>query len=177
MSQSDYIQFKNLKNTLLFSNQKKLDPILDSQDYTLFVKYAIESTIPNTKLLYNQLIPPNILPHPPMDITGNTNIPNVCKNVCNNVQSSILGIGKQTIFNIEQPMKGCPTFIDCVNTNVRPNRVLTKFATATRVPVTPVPKYIKVKPSKKCTISSKYKRRICICTNKICKCGTTICQS
>ena len=175
MAQSDYIQYKSLKNELLY--QKKLNPILNSQDYTLFVKYSIETTIPNTNILYNQLIPPKNLYHPTLDISNSYIIPDTCKTVCPNVPSSILGIGKPTIFNIEQTTNGCPTFIDCSGTDQRPNRVRNKFVTNTRVPITPVPKYTKIKASRKCTFNAKYRSRLCICNSKLCKCGTTICSS
>jgi len=181
MSQSDYIQFKSLKNDLLF--QKKLDPILDAQDYTRFMKYSIETTVKNTKLLYNQLIPPNSLFHPIVPIVS-TLYPEIANTIssCNGsvftkIQASYDGIGKQLIFNMEQPTNGCPTFIECKNTNTRPNRVLTKFTTAKNVPVTPVPKYVKIKPSKKCNFNTKYRTRICICDSKMCKCGVNVCSS
>ena len=174
MSQSDYIQFKSLKNELLFQN--KLNPILNAQDYTQFVKYSIETMVKNTKLLYNQLIPPNQLFHPigPIQYTDSS-----CNNstIFTQLQSSYDGIGKQLIFNMEQSTNGCPTFIDCSNTQLRPNRVLTKFATNQRVPIKPVPKYVKIKSSKKCNFNTKYKTRICLCDNKKCKCGINICSS
>ena len=189
MSQSDYIQFKSLKTDLLF--QSKLDPILDAQEYMRFVKYSIETTIPNTKLLYNQLIPPNQLFHPiiPIHYTDSTdpygtlyaNAIASCKGtIFTQIQSSYDGIGKQCIFNMEKPVdcsNGNPIFIDCKNTQNRPNRVLTRFATDKRVPITPVPKYVKIKPSKKCSFNTKYKTRICICDNRICKCGINVCSS
>lgn len=171
MSQSDYIQFKSLKNNLLYQN--KLDPILDSQDYTRFVKYSIETSIPNTKLVYNQLIPPKQLFHP-LELTDNAVA--FC-NVFTHAPASILGPGKTLIFNMEQSTDGCPTFIECSNTNSRPNRVTTKNATLTRIPVTPVPKYVKIKPTTKCSFQTKYRTRICVCDNKKCKCGINICSS
>jgi len=109
MSQSDYIQYKSLKRELV--EQNKLSPVLNSQDYTLFVKYSMESYVSNKKLRYNQLQPPKQLFHP-VNLSGGTNVPDVCKKVCPNVQSSILGIGKQLIFNMEQSTVGCPRFID-----------------------------------------------------------------
>jgi hypothetical protein len=181
MSQSDYIQYKSLKNDLLF--QKKLDPILDAQDYTRFVKYSIESTIPNTKLSYNQLIPPTAATifHPILPVQTTASIDPDTITSCygyafNKIQKSY-GVGKQLIFNIEQTTKGCPTFIDCSNTNIRPNRVLTRGATAKNIPITPVPKYVKIKPTKKCSFNTKYRTRICICDSKMCKCGINICSS
>ena len=53
MSQSDYIRYKKTSNKLLEVN--KLNAILDSQDYTEFKQYYLESNIPNVKTTYNQL--------------------------------------------------------------------------------------------------------------------------
>jgi hypothetical protein len=55
MSQGDYIQLKKIKNRLSIVNSKQgtpnheLDPVLSSQDYTLFAGFHIASTVPNTK--------------------------------------------------------------------------------------------------------------------------------
>lgn len=54
MSQSDYIRYKKISNQLLEVN--KLDPILDSQDYTNFKQYYLESNIHNTKTTFNHLL-------------------------------------------------------------------------------------------------------------------------
>lgn len=53
MSQSDYIRYKKVSNQLL--EVKKLNPILDSQMYTDFKQYYLESNIVNTKPLLNKL--------------------------------------------------------------------------------------------------------------------------
>lgn len=53
MSQSDYIRYKKSSNQLLEVN--KLNAVLDSQDYTDFKQYYLESNIPNTKTTFNQL--------------------------------------------------------------------------------------------------------------------------
>jgi len=54
MSQSDYIRYKKLSNQLLEVN--KLDPILNSQDYTNFKQYYLESNIINTNPKINNLV-------------------------------------------------------------------------------------------------------------------------
>lgn len=54
MSQSDYIRYKKLSNQLLEVN--KLDPILDSQDYTNFKQYYLESNIININPKINNLL-------------------------------------------------------------------------------------------------------------------------
>jgi hypothetical protein len=54
MSQSDYIRYKKLSNQLLEVN--KLDPILNSQDYTNFKQYYLESNIINTNPKINNLL-------------------------------------------------------------------------------------------------------------------------
>ena len=53
MSQSDYIRYKKISNKLL--EVKKLNSILDSQDYTDFKQYYLESNIENNKPLLNKL--------------------------------------------------------------------------------------------------------------------------
>jgi len=53
MSQSDYIQYKKISNQLL--EVKKLNPVLDSQDYTNFMQYYLESNVSNTKITKNNL--------------------------------------------------------------------------------------------------------------------------
>ena len=53
MSKSDYIQYKKISNQLL--EVKKLDPVLDSQDYTNFKQYYLESNVSNTKITKNNL--------------------------------------------------------------------------------------------------------------------------
>lgn len=57
MSQSDYIRHKRISYEL--SNQKKLPAILNSGQYVSYKEYSLENIIPNTKIEYNQLIPPN----------------------------------------------------------------------------------------------------------------------
>ena len=53
MSQSDYIRYKKISNKLLEVN--KINSILDSQEYTDFKQYYLESNIVNTKPLLNKL--------------------------------------------------------------------------------------------------------------------------
>jgi dihydroorotate dehydrogenase len=55
MSQSDYIRYKKTSTKLL--NITKLDPVLESQDYTEFKKYYLESNVINTKPVLNKLTP------------------------------------------------------------------------------------------------------------------------
>ena len=61
MSQSDYIQYKKVANELRINGTTDtlypVDPIFTSKDYTDFKSYALETTISNTKINYNQLIP------------------------------------------------------------------------------------------------------------------------
>ena len=53
MSQSDYIRYKKISHQLLEVN--KLNSVLDSQEYTDFKQYYLESNIVNTKPLLNKL--------------------------------------------------------------------------------------------------------------------------
>lgn len=57
MSQSDYIRHKKVSNELKY--QSDLPPVLQTNDYIEFKEYALENTIQNTKINYNQLIPSN----------------------------------------------------------------------------------------------------------------------
>jgi hypothetical protein len=61
MSQSDYIQYKKVANELRINETADsvypVDPVFNSRDYTDFKSYALETTVSNTKLNYNQLIP------------------------------------------------------------------------------------------------------------------------
>ena len=59
MSQSDYIRYKKTSNKLL--EVSKLNAILDSQDYTEFKQYYLESNIKNEKTTFNKLNIPNYL--------------------------------------------------------------------------------------------------------------------
>lgn len=79
MSQSDYIQYK--KTQQMLTNQSKLTPILYPTAYTMFEQYAIETTVPNTKLRHSRLIAPNTVSVLEMDKTLTT-CPTfiVCKN-------------------------------------------------------------------------------------------------
>jgi len=55
MSQGSYIQLKKIKNRLSIVNSKKnqpnyeLNPVISSQDYTLFAGFHIAATVPNSK--------------------------------------------------------------------------------------------------------------------------------
>jgi hypothetical protein len=71
MSQSDYI--KHLKTSTVLKNQKELNPVLESANYTLYKEYTIANTVKNTLPLYEQL-----------PLEGITNIFNMpLKNVAN----------------------------------------------------------------------------------------------
>jgi hypothetical protein len=100
MSQSDYIKFKKTKNIL--NDLKRFPSVLESQDYTDFIQYGIEtSVIGNTYLKpqFNQLIP--ITDTTVFNMKVNTNCP--------------------TLGNLINSFKTCQ------NTNGRSNRVLNGF--------------------------------------------------
>jgi hypothetical protein len=94
MSQSDYIQYKKISNQLL--EVSKLDPILDSRDYTNFKQYYLESNVSNTKITNNNL-----------PLTGYTNVFGMSKKIthcpihnftmCNNTNSRD---NRQNLINI-----------------------------------------------------------------------------
>lgn len=66
MSQSDYIKFKKISTQLSVDNSTAQNnvinsqnaPVLESQNYTDFVEYALENKIANTKIIYHQITPP-----------------------------------------------------------------------------------------------------------------------
>jgi hypothetical protein len=78
MSQSDYIKYKKMSQELKIN---KLPPVLEPDDYISYKEYALENSIKNTKLTYNQLQPPNKIMVMNMEKTV-TNCPSfiVCKN-------------------------------------------------------------------------------------------------
>jgi hypothetical protein len=55
MSQSDYIQYKKTSTQLKLYDES---PVLQDGNYILYKEYALENTIPTTKIIYNQLLPP-----------------------------------------------------------------------------------------------------------------------
>jgi hypothetical protein len=57
MSQSDYIRFKNTSRQL--KDLAKLSSVLEPSTYIQFKAYNLETTVPNTKVVYHQLNPPN----------------------------------------------------------------------------------------------------------------------
>jgi hypothetical protein len=57
MSQSDYIKYKKTVIQLKLDMSNNKMPVFESQKYTDFKKYALESTIKNTKPIYNKLTP------------------------------------------------------------------------------------------------------------------------
>ncbi len=57
MSQSDYIRFK--KTTRQLKDLAKMPSVLMPSFYTQSISYNLETTVPNTKVVYHQLIPSN----------------------------------------------------------------------------------------------------------------------
>ena len=55
MSQSDYLKYKRVSREL---KTNKLSPVFNDQDYVSYKEYALENTISNSKLTYNQRIAP-----------------------------------------------------------------------------------------------------------------------
>jgi hypothetical protein len=145
MSQSDYIQF--IKTADLLKNNKQ-SPVLTEQDYTTFEKYALETTVQNTKNSFSRLIPQNTT---------------VFKTIFPNTDPVRLNI-----VDMEKKVSSCPTFKLCINTNTRPNRVLNSF----RLPI-PTYRLNKNYAPKQCQY--KYGKNIIRtiwCGKKICKCRT-----
>jgi len=84
----------------------------------------------------------------------------------------LLPQNKQLVFNMEKTVSSCPTFLTCSNTNQRPNRVLNNVSD---IPYILNPgKFVKNPPVKKCEC---VKNKVCICSKRICKCKTQVCNS
>jgi len=136
MSQSDYIQYKKTQQVL--KDQTKWSAVLEPSNYTSWEKYAIETTVPNTKLRHSRLLPKNTV----------------------------------NVLEMERKISSCPTFTLCSGTNQRPNRVTNTISV-------PMPTYRlnKVNDPTKCTFQKNaYVQRSCLCSKKICKCGTSVCE-
>jgi len=56
MSQSDYLRYKKLSNTLKIDSARAY-PVLNSDNYVKYKQYSLENTITNTKPTYNKLCP------------------------------------------------------------------------------------------------------------------------
>jgi len=164
MSQSDYIKFK--KTSMILKNQE-LPPVLDPETYVDGTRYNLETTVPNTKNVYSRLLPSN----------------------------------RKYFFDIEKNVATCPTFILCKNTNTRPNRVLNTeqkiiAGNGQTIPYTPLTnrKFVmlngktisytakpgtgqKLYTPNTCTFKNGSITRKCICSKKVCKCGTDYCGS
>jgi len=99
-----------------------------------------------------------------------TSVPNT-----KNIYSRLLPSGKTNIYKMEKSIVNCPTFAMCVNTNQRPNRVLNSKYNPD--PVNKFPVNPKIHKFSTCTFKNGFVTRKCICTKKICKCGTNYCGS
>jgi hypothetical protein len=56
MSQSDYLKYKRVSTELKINDQPRVFP---TQEYIDYKQYSMENATKNTKITYNQLIPPN----------------------------------------------------------------------------------------------------------------------
>ena len=142
MSQSDYIQF--IRTADLLKNNEQ-PAVLTGQDYTTFEKYALETTVQNTKNSFSRLIPQNTT---------------VFKTIFPNTDPVRLNIS-----DMEIKVSSCPTFKFCINTNTRPNRVLNSFrlpALTYRLNKNYVPK--------RCQFKYGSIIRSVWCNKKVCKC-------
>jgi hypothetical protein len=150
MSQSDYIQFIKTVSVLGNKNMKDLPPVLTEQDYTAFEKYALETTVFNTKNSFSRLLPQNTQ-------LFKTIFPNT-----DPVRTNILGMEKKVL------PTSCVEFICTKNTNTRPNRELNSVS---------VPRpTIRIKSTKRtpmpktCTFKYGSIIRTVRCSKKVCKC-------
>ena len=145
MSQSDYIEFLKTVDILGIN---KLDHILTGQDYISFERFALETTVLNTKNSFSRLLPQNTT-------TFNQIFPNTDP-------------VRIDVADMELKVPSCATFKLCTNTNTRPNRVLNSVSL-------PVPTYRPDKVYKPNLCQYKYGKHIVRtiwCGKKICKCRT-----
>ena len=148
MSQSDYIQFIKTTDILGIKNMKDLPAVLTGQDYTSFEKFALETTVQNTKNSFSRLLPQNTS-------TFQSVFPNT-----DPVRTDIV--------DMELKVPSCATFKLCKDTNTRPNRVLNSVNRPT-----PTRKLIKDIIPKTCQYKyGKYIVRSVWCGKKICKSRT-----
>jgi hypothetical protein len=85
--------------------------------------------------------------------------------------SRLIPTSTVSVLEMDRKTTNCPTFTMCKNTQTRPNRVLNTISK-------PEPTYRlnKINKPNVCTfIYNIYKKRQCICSKTLCKCGTTIC--
>jgi hypothetical protein len=79
MSQSDYIQYKKTSTQLRLYDET---PVLQNGNYISYKEHALENTIPTTKIIYNQLLPPTRSLIMGMEMASRENCPQfpVCEN-------------------------------------------------------------------------------------------------
>jgi len=141
MSQSDYIQYKKTQQVL--TDQSKFPKVIGTNEYTIFEKYTIETTIPNNKLRYSRLIAPSTI-----------SVFNMDRTVTNNSSHRY------------------PTFILCKNTNTRPNRVLNTISNPSptfRLNKINDPQLCTFHPTIYTTRVCPCNKTICKCATKICE--------
>jgi len=139
MSQSDFIQHK--KTSAQLKEIKKLPPVFDTKDYISFKEYALENTISNTKITYNQLNPytKNVATKNTYTITPTT----------------------YNVFGMQKTTTNCPTFTICKNTNLRTNRIPLGGAFYYPNPIRPLTQK-QIDKQHKTTI---FNSNLCNCTN------------
>jgi hypothetical protein len=59
MSQSDYLKYKKIATQIKIDMSNNEMPVIASQKYIDYKQYSLESTIQNTKLIYNKVTPSN----------------------------------------------------------------------------------------------------------------------
>ena len=141
MSQSDYIKYKKTINELNGLNQHELPSVLNSQTYTSFKTYSLETSSSNTKTPYQKLVPSNKKIIFDMELKT-TNCPTfaMCR-ATNNRPNRVLNVGLLPT--------GLPTCMKYINKS------------ETEKTCTSISGYVK----NSCVCSHK----ICKCSTKICK--------
>ena len=57
MSQSDYLKYKKIATQIKLDMSNNMLPVFESQNYINFKQYSLESTIQNSKTIYNKITP------------------------------------------------------------------------------------------------------------------------
>jgi len=102
MSQSDYIKYKKVSTVLSVDNRStrnKLQPVLNSQEYSDYKEYVLENTILNSKTVYRRVVPSTL-------------------QVVLDMEKK-----KSVVQNMGTSLSNCPSFLLCKSTNLRKNRV------------------------------------------------------
>jgi len=132
MSQSDYIKYKKTANQIKIDMTNNVSPVFEAQTYTDFKQYALESTIKNTKTIYNKLTPSGDTIIFDMEVSNSVCPANVTFPVCvnTNLRSNRVAMPDSYFTPTPQPLNwkklknasnqknACSCVLDSKNTNL-----------------------------------------------------------